>query len=92
MGSNTGEGMDVCKCIVLSRHGSTLNSQRFASPLVRFVEGEARWEASDHPQSVLPLNSGVIDENYTVTCMVLKAKVNDWCKNLALSRNEFRGS
>ncbi|GFW77327.1 uncharacterized protein TNCV_924431 [Trichonephila clavipes] len=46
--------MDVCKCIVPSRHGGTLNSRRAASPLVRLVEGEDRREASDHPQSVLP--------------------------------------
>ncbi|GFW97097.1 adipocyte plasma membrane-associated protein [Trichonephila clavipes] len=32
--------MDVCKCIVPSRHGGTLNSCRATSPLVRLVEGE----------------------------------------------------
>ncbi|GFW61002.1 hypothetical protein TNCV_4872121 [Trichonephila clavipes] len=37
--------MDVCKCIVPSRHGSTLNSRQAASPLVRFVEGEGSDEA-----------------------------------------------
>ncbi|GFV74081.1 hypothetical protein TNCV_4509881 [Trichonephila clavipes] len=35
---NTGESMDVCKCIVASRHGGILNSRRAASPLVRLVE------------------------------------------------------
>ncbi|GFX50496.1 HTH_Tnp_Tc3_2 domain-containing protein [Trichonephila clavipes] len=40
MGSNSGESMDVCKCIVPSRHWGTLNSHRAASPLVRLVEGE----------------------------------------------------
>ncbi|GFV54683.1 ammonium transporter Rh type B [Trichonephila clavipes] len=30
----------------------TLNSRRAASPLVRFVEGEERLEAPDHPQGV----------------------------------------
>ncbi|GFW46932.1 hypothetical protein TNCV_2982881 [Trichonephila clavipes] len=29
--------MDVCKCIVPSRHGDTLNSRRAASPLVRLI-------------------------------------------------------
>ncbi|GFX81494.1 uncharacterized protein TNCV_4509011 [Trichonephila clavipes] len=50
LGSNPGEDMDVCKCIVASRHGCTLNSRRAASPLVRLVEGKERWEASDHPR------------------------------------------
>ncbi|GFV38002.1 uncharacterized protein TNCV_3626221 [Trichonephila clavipes] len=36
-----------------SRHGGTLNSRRAASPLVRLVEGEERWEAPDHPQRAL---------------------------------------
>ncbi|GFV45292.1 hypothetical protein TNCV_2037451, partial [Trichonephila clavipes] len=40
--------MVVCKCIVPSRHRGTLNRHRAASPLVRLVEGEERWEASDH--------------------------------------------
>ncbi|GFW25559.1 uncharacterized protein TNCV_1308201 [Trichonephila clavipes] len=69
--------MDVCKCIVPARHGGTLNSRRAASPLVRFVEGEERWEASDHPQSVLPPNWSGIEPNRTVTCMMLKATAND---------------
>ncbi|GFV10378.1 hypothetical protein TNCV_1951511 [Trichonephila clavipes] len=42
--------MDVCKCIVPLRHGGTSNSRRAASPLVRFVEGEERWEDPDHPR------------------------------------------
>ncbi|GFT48837.1 uncharacterized protein TNCV_178881 [Trichonephila clavipes] len=53
-----GEDMDVCKCIVSSRHGGTLNSRRAASPLVCLVEGEERWVASDNLPSVLPLNWG----------------------------------
>ncbi|GFY11828.1 uncharacterized protein TNCV_1530201 [Trichonephila clavipes] len=56
MGSNPGEGIDICKSIVPLRHGGTLNSRRAASPLVRFVEGEERWEAPNHPQGVLPQN------------------------------------
>ncbi|GFS52759.1 hypothetical protein TNCV_2995591 [Trichonephila clavipes] len=42
--------MDACKYIVPSRHEGTLNSRRDASPLVRLVEGEERWEAPDHPR------------------------------------------
>ncbi|GFW23221.1 uncharacterized protein TNCV_3803211 [Trichonephila clavipes] len=82
--------MDVCKCIVPSRQGGTLNSRGAASPLVRLVKGEERWEASDHPQSVLPLNWGGIEPNRTVTCMVLKATANDR-RHLALCHDEFRG-
>ncbi|GFV27256.1 hypothetical protein TNCV_3459511 [Trichonephila clavipes] len=42
MGSNPGEDMDICKCIVPARHGGTLNSRRAASPLVRLVAGDER--------------------------------------------------
>ncbi|GFT61344.1 uncharacterized protein TNCV_4091131 [Trichonephila clavipes] len=69
--------------------GGTLNSRRAASPLVKLVEGEERWEASD-PQSVLSLNWGGIEPNHTVTCMVLKAAANDR-RHLALCHDEFRG-
>ncbi|GFS62225.1 uncharacterized protein TNCV_477441 [Trichonephila clavipes] len=62
------------------RHGGTLNSRRAASPLVRLVEGEERWEAPGH-QGVLPLSWGGTEQNRTVTCMVLKAKANDRRKN-----------
>ncbi|GFS48327.1 uncharacterized protein TNCV_2296961 [Trichonephila clavipes] len=80
--------MDVCKCIVPSRHGSTLNSRRAASPLVRLVEGKERREAP----GVFSLKiEGGTEQNFTVTCIVLKAKVNDRRKNLSLSRDEFRG-
>ncbi|GFW72535.1 uncharacterized protein TNCV_3797631 [Trichonephila clavipes] len=56
LGSNPGEDMDVCKCTVPSRHGGTLNSRRAANLLVRLVEGEERWEASDHPPECSPSN------------------------------------
>ncbi|GFW52908.1 uncharacterized protein TNCV_2394871 [Trichonephila clavipes] len=58
LGSYPGEDMDVCKCIVPSRHGGTINSRQAASPLVGLVEGEERWEAPDHPQ-VSSLKIGV---------------------------------
>ncbi|GFX50261.1 hypothetical protein TNCV_3018471 [Trichonephila clavipes] len=48
MGSNSGESMDVCKCIVPLWHGDTLNSHRAASSLMRLVEGEESWGAFDH--------------------------------------------
>ncbi|GFV43130.1 uncharacterized protein TNCV_1410271 [Trichonephila clavipes] len=82
--------MDVSKCKVPSRHGVTLNSRRAASPLVRLVEGEERWEAPDHPQCVLPQNWGGTEQNRSITGMVLKAKA-DRRKNLALSHEEFCG-
>ncbi|GFW32357.1 hypothetical protein TNCV_675161 [Trichonephila clavipes] len=41
-GSNPGEDMDVCKCIVPLRPVGTLNSRRAASPLMRLVEGGER--------------------------------------------------
>ncbi|GFU65880.1 uncharacterized protein TNCV_5011781 [Trichonephila clavipes] len=81
--------MDVCKCMVSSRLGGTLNSRRSASPLVWL--GEERWHAPDHPQGVLSQNWGGTEQNRTVTCMVFKAKANDRRKILVLSRDEFRG-
>ncbi|GFS57886.1 uncharacterized protein TNCV_2909661 [Trichonephila clavipes] len=71
-------------------HGGTLNSRRAASPLVRLVEGEERWEFSDHSQSVLPLNWGGTEPNRTVTCTVLRVMANDR-RHLALCHDEFRG-
>ncbi|GFW54945.1 hypothetical protein TNCV_2785601 [Trichonephila clavipes] len=41
--------MNVCKCIVPSRHGGTLNSRRAASLLVRLVAGDERWKAPNPP-------------------------------------------
>ncbi|GFT14394.1 cullin-4A [Trichonephila clavipes] len=88
LGSNPGEDMDVCKCIVPSRPGGTLNSRRAASPFVRW-QGK-RWESPDHPQGVLPQNWGETELNCSVTCMVLKATANDR-HHLALCHDEFRG-
>ncbi|GFV55488.1 uncharacterized protein TNCV_3776751 [Trichonephila clavipes] len=82
--------MDVCKCIVPSRHGGTLNSRRAVSPFERLVEGEERWEAPDHPQGIHPQNWGDTELNRSVPCMVLKATAND-SRHLALCHDEFRG-
>ncbi|GFW67225.1 hypothetical protein TNCV_2698351 [Trichonephila clavipes] len=65
-------------------------NEEYADIHLRLVEGEERWEALDL-QSVLPQNWAGTEQNRTVTCMVLKANINDTRKNLALSRNEFRG-
>ncbi|GFV03745.1 cullin-4A [Trichonephila clavipes] len=64
--------------------------RRVASPLVRLVEGEERWEAPDHLQGVLPLNWGETELNCSVTCMVLKATANNR-RHLALCHDEFHG-
>ncbi|GFX11099.1 uncharacterized protein TNCV_4503141 [Trichonephila clavipes] len=82
--------MDVCKCIVPSLHGGVLNSRRGASPLVRLVEREERWESPDHPQVVLPQNWGETKLNHYITCVVLKATANEK-RHLALCHEEFRG-
>ncbi|GFU86295.1 uncharacterized protein TNCV_369511 [Trichonephila clavipes] len=70
--------------------GGTLNSRRAASPLVRMVGGEERWETSDHPQAVLPQNWNELQQNSSIAFMVLKATVNDR-RHLVLCQDEFRG-
>ncbi|GFU85660.1 hypothetical protein TNCV_1719511 [Trichonephila clavipes] len=68
--------------------------ERYAWPWSRKSsreEGEERWEAPDHPKSFLPQNWGGTEQLSSVPCMVLKAKANDRRKNLAPSREEFRG-
>ncbi|GFX73753.1 uncharacterized protein TNCV_4290691 [Trichonephila clavipes] len=79
----------VRKCIVNSRHGDTINSRRAASPLMRLVEEEERWEAPDHHSGAFPQNWGGNEPNRIVTCMVLKA--TDKCRrHLALCHDKFR--
>ncbi|GFT09923.1 hypothetical protein TNCV_1113971 [Trichonephila clavipes] len=56
MGLNRGEDMDVCKCIVPSRHA--LSSRRAASSLVRLVAGDERWETPDPPPRCSPSKLG----------------------------------
>ncbi|GFW40964.1 hypothetical protein TNCV_4370121 [Trichonephila clavipes] len=55
LGSNLGEGMGVCKCIVPLRHVGTLNSRRTSRE--GWWKGK-RWEAPEHLQGVLPQNWG----------------------------------
>ncbi|GFT74502.1 hypothetical protein TNCV_539981 [Trichonephila clavipes] len=67
----------------------TLNSRRAASPLVRLVEGKKEWEVFDHSHGIFLPNWVGTAQNRIVTCMVFKAYASR--KNLAFSRNEFRG-
>ncbi|GFS91482.1 hypothetical protein TNCV_1139221 [Trichonephila clavipes] len=57
--------------------GGTLNSRRAASPLMKFAEGEERWEAPDHTQGVLTQHCVETEPNHTVAGMVLKAMANN---------------
>ncbi|GFV85592.1 hypothetical protein TNCV_3774161 [Trichonephila clavipes] len=59
MGSNPGEGMDVCKCLIPLRQGGTLNSRGASSPLVNLVEGEERLGGPSPSLECSPLNIGV---------------------------------
>ncbi|GFS72748.1 cullin-4A [Trichonephila clavipes] len=90
LNSNPGEDMDVCKCVVPSRHGGTLKSCRAARLLVRLLEEKERWEAPYHTQGALSQNWGETKINCFVTCIVLKPTANDR-RHLALCREEFRG-
>ncbi|GFY09231.1 cullin-4A [Trichonephila clavipes] len=82
LGSNPEEDMDVCNCIVSSRHWGILNSRRTLSHLVNVVEGK-EVVAPNHPLCVLPQNRGETELSLSVTCMVVKATVND-IRHLAL--------
>ncbi|GFV62002.1 uncharacterized protein TNCV_4108051 [Trichonephila clavipes] len=86
--SEFADEMIFCKSLETTTSAADIYA---ASPLGRLVEGEDRCEASGHPQSILPLNSGGIESNRTVTCMVLKATANDR-RHLALCHDESRGS
>ncbi|GFV71812.1 hypothetical protein TNCV_4868961 [Trichonephila clavipes] len=70
---------------------STLNGRRVASPLVRLVEGEEKSEAPDHPR-VFSLKIGMESSKIVLSpAWCSKAKANDRRRNLAPSREEFRG-
>ncbi|GFV84747.1 uncharacterized protein TNCV_4297291 [Trichonephila clavipes] len=88
---NPGEDTDVCKRIVSSRYGGTLNSRRVASPVMRLVKGEESWEDPEYPQDVLFQNWGETEQNHSVTCMVLKATANNNRRHLALLHEEIHG-
>ncbi|GFW17138.1 hypothetical protein TNCV_2762621 [Trichonephila clavipes] len=56
--SNPGNDKVVCKCIVPSRHRGTLNSRQAASPLVRLVARDVRWEAPNPSPGCSPTKLG----------------------------------
>ncbi|GFY08251.1 hypothetical protein TNCV_1356591 [Trichonephila clavipes] len=62
------------------RNGGTLNSHRAASPLVRLVEGEERWEVPDHLR-MFSLEIGVGPGQ-----IVLSPESTAWCN---IERLEF---
>ncbi|GFT25063.1 hypothetical protein TNCV_179751 [Trichonephila clavipes] len=76
LGSNSREGKEACKGIVPLRHGDTLNSPRAASPLMRLVNGEERWEAPDPPR-VFSFKIGVGPSQITLLPV--------WCSRLRLT-------
>ncbi|GFV03543.1 uncharacterized protein TNCV_5060841 [Trichonephila clavipes] len=77
--------------MVPSGQGDTQNSRRSASPLLRLVEEEVRWEVPDHLSVFFLKIGGGTEKKRAVTCMVLKAKTSNKCKNLELRRDEFCG-
>ncbi|GFU65366.1 cytochrome P450 3A11 [Trichonephila clavipes] len=85
LGSNPGEEMDVCKCIVPSQHA--IEPQ---VPSGGWWKGK-RGERLLTTPGILPQNWGGNEPNHTITCMVLKATANDR-RHLALCHHEFRGS
>ncbi|GFX26289.1 uncharacterized protein TNCV_948881 [Trichonephila clavipes] len=87
LGLNPEKGIDVCKCIVPSQQGDTLNSCRAAKPLVRLVEGEERWKTPDHLQGILSQNWGGNEPKLTVTC-ISKIMV-DFHKRILFSDEAF---
>ncbi|GFW57837.1 uncharacterized protein TNCV_2927561 [Trichonephila clavipes] len=83
--------MDVGKCRVPLWHGGTLNNRRAASPLVRLVEGEERWEAPDHTPRVFSLKIGLEPSQNVLSpecCLILWLTTD---VHSALCRDEFRG-
>ncbi|GFU00737.1 hypothetical protein TNCV_4818931 [Trichonephila clavipes] len=67
LGSNPGEDMDVCKCIVHKIVGGGV-----------VEEGGDSWEASLTTSRVLSVKTKVeLNKSYCHLCMMLKAKTND---------------
>ncbi|GFV40304.1 uncharacterized protein TNCV_4900231 [Trichonephila clavipes] len=85
-----GKGVIRLSPHVPSRHVGAFNNRRAASPFVRLVEVEKRWEASNYPHGVLPLNWDEIELNRSVTCKFLKATANDR-RHIAHCHDELRG-
>ncbi|GFX83735.1 hypothetical protein TNCV_349991 [Trichonephila clavipes] len=92
IGSNPGEGMDVCKCKCIGPlwQGGTLNSHRATSPLVRLVESEEKRQALDQLQNV-PCKIGMelsqtVQSPGECSRLRLTTKVQ-----LVLCPNEFHG-
>ncbi|GFV67669.1 hypothetical protein TNCV_4623491 [Trichonephila clavipes] len=84
MGSNSGEDMDVCKCIVPLRHGGTLNSRRAASPLIVRVQyfvrggfvGHRSRASSKHLSPHLPVDE--LDSSGGQTGVALHLQMHVW--------------
>ncbi|GFV10882.1 zinc finger protein 112 [Trichonephila clavipes] len=66
--------LDKRNTIVPLWHGDTLNSHRAASPLVRLVEREEIWEASDHLR-MLSLKIGVEPSRIVLSPMDTKKSI-----------------
>ncbi|GFX80231.1 hypothetical protein TNCV_2642471 [Trichonephila clavipes] len=90
LGSNPGKDMDVCKCIVPSRHGGTLNRRRVTSPLVRLVEGEKRNQRRRCGRA-LPAVGGLInrEKNAGVVSAVCEATTQLLAAGLAPAKAVF---
>ncbi|GFW25426.1 hypothetical protein TNCV_3721541 [Trichonephila clavipes] len=73
LGSNSGEGMDACKCIVPLRLGGTLNSRRAASHLGRLGKGKTGGRPLISP-NVFSLKIGV-KQSQIVLSSVLCSKL-----------------
>ncbi|GFV20930.1 hypothetical protein TNCV_4531991 [Trichonephila clavipes] len=83
--------MDAYKCIEPSRHGDTLKSRRAASPLVRLVGGNKRWEAPDPSPREFSLKIGVEPSEIVMSpvwCSRLRSTTGI---HLAPLHDEFRG-
>ncbi|GFS83632.1 hypothetical protein TNCV_1658311 [Trichonephila clavipes] len=67
--------MEKCKCIVPAWYGCSLNIRRATKLL---LSGWWKVKRPDHPQGFYPSELGWSREsNRTVSCMVLKAAVNN---------------
>ncbi|GFU16508.1 hypothetical protein TNCV_836721 [Trichonephila clavipes] len=74
LGSNSGEGMGVCKCIMPLWHGSTLNSSRATNPLLRKGKRSGRVLT---PPGYSPSKLGWNLAKIVLSPLVLKSTAND---------------